>query len=506
MTRAPHLRVFLSSPQDVAEERAIARRILERLPYDPFLRGRITIEIVAWDGPAGQMPLTATLTPQAAIERGLPRPSQCDIVVVILWNRIGTPLPETYRRADGTRYASGTEWEYDDAFTAADPPQILIYRRVDLPTAVIDSRPEVIEQRKEVERFFSSFRNSDGSLRGGVNTYREPNHFEEQLEYHLRELLSRVLMASGVGQDRLVQPRRLDAATPAQAGLRRITTVHVQLCVPASRGSIGDLATDDLDAATNSGGRASSPVPLVFPAESGTPKPTLVDVDVVAPHHDPHRSTQSVLLNPSMDSPRLSFALEPRHPGRAHIHVSVAQALEKGVRITCGTVTLESNVSDAVAYDGDELWSVARRLIGAAAAGSHGVPGAKLTLRVVEDAERKTVEKYLTLEIPQLSSILAATRTGDTTIYCPEGQSKTGSAILEEVSPALERLLAEDTELMRFVAGHPEMSDVDLVLLLEEWVAAAVPSYSPRVVAVLIVKSGLLHRITRRPITGPPEA
>jgi Domain of unknown function (DUF4062) len=129
MLEPTHLRVFLSSPSDVAAERAIARSILGRLPYDPFLRGRITIEIVAWDGPVGSVPMTVTVTPQEAINRGLARPSECDIVIVILWRRLGTPLPDTYRRPDGTRYQSGTEWEYEDALLAPQQPLILVYRR-----------------------------------------------------------------------------------------------------------------------------------------------------------------------------------------------------------------------------------------------------------------------------------------------------------------------------------------------------------------------------------------
>jgi hypothetical protein len=44
------LRVFLASPGDVSDERALARQVLERLPYDPFVRNRFEIEIVAWDG------------------------------------------------------------------------------------------------------------------------------------------------------------------------------------------------------------------------------------------------------------------------------------------------------------------------------------------------------------------------------------------------------------------------------------------------------------------------
>lgn len=96
------LRVFLASPGDVGDERALALRALEQLPYDPFLRGRISIETVAWDKPGSDTPMLATLTPQEAISQQRPKPSECDIVVVIFWSRMGTPLPATYVRDDGS--------------------------------------------------------------------------------------------------------------------------------------------------------------------------------------------------------------------------------------------------------------------------------------------------------------------------------------------------------------------------------------------------------------------
>ena len=37
------LRVFLASPGGVGDERALSLRVLEQLPYDPFLRGRISL-------------------------------------------------------------------------------------------------------------------------------------------------------------------------------------------------------------------------------------------------------------------------------------------------------------------------------------------------------------------------------------------------------------------------------------------------------------------------------
>lgn len=104
-----HLRVFLASPGDVAGERTLALQVLERLPYDPLLRGRLTIEAVAWDQPGAGTPMLATMTPQAAIAAGLPKPSECDIVVVFLWSRMGTLLPiDAYCKPDIPRLRDNT--------------------------------------------------------------------------------------------------------------------------------------------------------------------------------------------------------------------------------------------------------------------------------------------------------------------------------------------------------------------------------------------------------------
>jgi hypothetical protein len=54
-----HLRVFLASPGDVADERALARHLLkDELPYDVWLQDRVTFDIVSWD-----VIRRATLTP-----------------------------------------------------------------------------------------------------------------------------------------------------------------------------------------------------------------------------------------------------------------------------------------------------------------------------------------------------------------------------------------------------------------------------------------------------------
>ncbi|MDX1653620.1 MAG: hypothetical protein R3310_00265 [Candidatus Competibacteraceae bacterium] len=135
------LRLFLASPGDVAEERRRALEALERLPGKAFLTERVSLRVVAWDKPGAGTPLLATLPPQEAIARGLPRPSDCDIVVVILWSRLGTPLPEDFAtKPDGSAYLSGTEWEFWDAVRAPveSRPQVLLYRRTETPNIPLD--------------------------------------------------------------------------------------------------------------------------------------------------------------------------------------------------------------------------------------------------------------------------------------------------------------------------------------------------------------------------------
>jgi hypothetical protein len=119
-TRVPlTIRVFLASPGDVVDERARARKTLEDLQYNPLLRGKITVETVAWDTGAGT-PMLASKTPQQAIAEGRAKPSECDIVIVIFWSRMGTPLPADYIK---TYLWSRTRWRQAQAMLKRLKPE-----------------------------------------------------------------------------------------------------------------------------------------------------------------------------------------------------------------------------------------------------------------------------------------------------------------------------------------------------------------------------------------------
>ena len=77
------IRLFLSSPRDVSDERAVVLEVVERLRYDPFISQVADLRVASWDNPAAPVPLLASEHPQYSIDAMLERPSQCDIVVAI---------------------------------------------------------------------------------------------------------------------------------------------------------------------------------------------------------------------------------------------------------------------------------------------------------------------------------------------------------------------------------------------------------------------------------------
>jgi formylglycine-generating enzyme required for sulfatase activity len=205
----PHpFRIFLASPGDVGHERTIVREVVEQVRAYGRFRGRLALELIGWDQPGAAVAMQAGLTPQEAIDRGLPRPCDCDLVIAVFWGRMGTPLPPEYHKPDGSPYASGSEWEYRnalDGFHANGRPAVWLFRRTEQPSVPLGD-PNLerhLDQWRAVERFLAAeCDNPDGSIASGINQYRAPDDFRVQLEGLLREHLERLVI-------------RLDQAAPA---------------------------------------------------------------------------------------------------------------------------------------------------------------------------------------------------------------------------------------------------------------------------------------------------
>ncbi len=177
------VRIFISSPSDLEHERALVGEIIESLSqeYLPYFE----IEAVLWEQEA--------LTAAQSFQAGLVRPSQCEIVLVMLWTRLGTPLAD-----EPYGGMTGTEWEFVDAVEASvrpGGPEVLVYRKsaprmVDITNA--EATTVAVTDRDRLEIFFRRhFFNEDGSFRRAFRQFDDDARFRDLVETQLRKLLNR---------------------------------------------------------------------------------------------------------------------------------------------------------------------------------------------------------------------------------------------------------------------------------------------------------------------------
>lgn len=199
MAEISTIRIFISSPGDVFEERTLAQRVIERVQAE--FTGRAVLEPVFWE----HEPLLATETFQTQISM----PSDADVMIAILWSRLGTRLPKDFTRQDGSRYQSGTEFEFEDAvegFRKLGKPQLLVYRKTSKASVQLDDEAALmdrIDQKRKLDAFIASWfhHTEDGSLKAAFHPFESPSEFEQVLERHLRKIVQRALPESGRRDD-----------------------------------------------------------------------------------------------------------------------------------------------------------------------------------------------------------------------------------------------------------------------------------------------------------------
>ena len=191
---APSLIIFVSSPGDVVEERIIAKRTIDRLA-DRFQQ-LVHLEPVFWE----HEPLLASETFQTQIVD----PAEADILICILWSRLGTRLPREITRPDGSTYASGTEYEFERAlegYRQRGQPELSVYRKTSQPyVSLEDSRlaRAALDQKEALDSFLRKwFHDASDALKAAFHPFNDPANFEKILEEHLEKLIERRLEKLG---------------------------------------------------------------------------------------------------------------------------------------------------------------------------------------------------------------------------------------------------------------------------------------------------------------------
>jgi len=197
-------RIFVSSPGDVPDERLRADLIIDKLAqdYSRFFR----IEGYRWE----HEPMLASAHFQDAIDP----PSKFDIVILILWSRLGTPLPEKtplreYRGLDGRSPVTGTEWEYEEALKAArksGAPDLLAFRNINPTTVDVcdpQARDRSLEQLVALNEFWKRHFADRGVFQAAFEEYDNLDKFAKRLEESLRKLIERKIAMLATSADAL---------------------------------------------------------------------------------------------------------------------------------------------------------------------------------------------------------------------------------------------------------------------------------------------------------------
>jgi tetratricopeptide (TPR) repeat protein len=223
------IRIFISSPGDVADERRRAALVIGRLKRE--FGNFFDLAPVLWE----YEPMLSSGHFQDIIDP----PSDADIMVLILWSRLGTPLPERtakreYRGIDGRAPVTGTEWEFEQALEAQRQrdgvPALLVYRKFTDGFARF-SRADQLDQIKLQWEALQSFweRHFEGpdGFKAAFNRFTDLDEFEAQLEAHLRELLKRRLPPRQLRRSHAHEGERIDwwAGSPYR-GLQVFDMAH----------------------------------------------------------------------------------------------------------------------------------------------------------------------------------------------------------------------------------------------------------------------------------------
>lgn len=193
------VRIFISSPEDVAEEREKAREVITRLQKN--FAGKLSLSPVFWE----DLPLPATSSFQDGIDCLVNDRDGIDIAIFIVWSRLGSSPGGHLKKADGAPYRSGTEREFDLMLEAREKsggkrPDILFYRRLDDEGFARlkdgQSNPQIrneLEQQKNLLDDFIRTEFKDPETGENIRaylTFDSPITFSGELYRHLKNRLT----------------------------------------------------------------------------------------------------------------------------------------------------------------------------------------------------------------------------------------------------------------------------------------------------------------------------
>lgn len=175
--------VFLSSPGDVQAERERAKRACLELQNEPHVRQHFRLDTYAFED---RVPPLIGEQPQHTVDRYMLRPDDADVLVCVLWSRLGSPFTDS----SGTHWDSGTAYEFETALQryrrTGRRPVVLLYRCARPPEPASQEA-----QFGSVSKFLARFQQEGSGLQGIFHhrSFESTDEFVELLKQDLREVL-----------------------------------------------------------------------------------------------------------------------------------------------------------------------------------------------------------------------------------------------------------------------------------------------------------------------------
>ena len=205
------IRISVSSAGDVHKERILADRVIRSVAAEfsvPVSETFSNFKRLAEESaePENRAPLILCpyfleyqrFQSDAGWQGQIPNTAEFDLVISILWSRLGTLLDGTLTMPDGSSPGSGTEyevaWALDHANKNGGIPLLHVYRNCSKPTPPLEPKEErevFIRQWDSLQEFFAHWeKNSEGNFAKTCNNYHDLQEFEELFREHFRNFLA----------------------------------------------------------------------------------------------------------------------------------------------------------------------------------------------------------------------------------------------------------------------------------------------------------------------------
>jgi chromosome segregation ATPase len=211
--------IFVSSPEDVQLERSLVERTIRAVAgefsvpvtvtYSNWLRRLDPSDKVAAQSANGSEDGRTWLCPcfweyrdsemDQEYREQIPNTGSYDLVISILWSRLGTRLSPAFVMPDGSQPKTANEyeiaWVLDQLNRTPGFPELRIYRNRSSPPQPPQSKPrreEFFREWDAVQEFFAAWE-KEKAFTDGCSSYSDLQEFESLFRAHFRDFLNRQL-------------------------------------------------------------------------------------------------------------------------------------------------------------------------------------------------------------------------------------------------------------------------------------------------------------------------